>query len=108
MIVTDTDSGQPTVAFGGEAPAITAAMTPPHVIVTGHGFLPNYGVTVCVIDPDGTSNYFQYTADASGDVIAALPTTLPHGTLQIAATDYRPDPTEETGVRWSNTVTMTW
>jgi hypothetical protein len=108
VFMTDSDSPEFLVASGAEAPTITAAPTPPQVIVTGHGFLPGHGVTIRVIDPDETANYFGYTADLSGDLVAALPTTIPHGTLHISATDGRPDPTDETGVRWTNTSTITW
>ena len=106
--MTNSGSAQSSVASGPEGPAITAAPTPPQVVVTGHGFLPRHGVTIRAIDPDETANYFQYSTDVSGDLIAALPTSIPHGTLHISATDGRPDPTDETGVRWSNTSIVTW
>lgn len=106
--MTDSDSRQSAVASGDEGPTISAAPTPPQVIVTGHGFLPGHGVTVRVIEPDETANYFQYSADVSGDLVAALPSTIPHGTLHVSATDSRPDPTDVTGVRWTNTATITW
>jgi hypothetical protein len=102
----DSDSQSP-VTSGREGPKITAAVTPPQVIVTGQGFLPHHGVTIRVIDSDETTNYFQYTADASGSLIATLPTPIPHGTLHISATDNQPDPDNETGVRWTNTSTIT-
>lgn len=101
------DSQSP-VASGREGPKITTVVTPPQVIVTGHGFLPRHGVTIRVIDPDETANYFQYTTDVFGDVVAALPTLIPHGTLHISATDSQPDPNNETGLRWTNTSTITW
>jgi hypothetical protein len=79
------------------------------VIVTGHGFLPpEHGVTIRVIDPDETATYLKYTADVCGDLVAALATSIPHGTLHVSATDSRPDPTDETGLRWTNTDTVTW
>jgi hypothetical protein len=86
-------------------PPQPSAVTPPQVIVTGHGFLPRHGVTIRVIDPDETANYFQYTADGFGDLVAALPTLIPHGTLHISATDSQPEPD---GFRWTNTSTITW
>jgi hypothetical protein len=104
----DSDPGRSSVAAGGDRPTITAALTPPQLRVTGHGFLPGHGVTIRVIDPDETANYFHYAADVSGDLLATLPTSIPHGTLHISATDSRPDPTDETGVRWTNTDTITW
>jgi hypothetical protein len=106
--MTDSKSRQSTAATGQEGPTIRADRTPPQVIVTGHGFLPGHGVTIRVIDPEKTANYFQYIADASGDLTAALPTTIPHGTLHISATDSRPDLTDESGLRWTNTNTITW
>jgi hypothetical protein len=104
----DSGSAQSSGTSGREGPTITAAPAPPQVIVTGHGFLPRHGVTIRVIDPDETANYFQYTADVVGDLVAPLPTSVPHGTLHISATDGRPDPTDETCVRWTNTNTITW
>ncbi|TQF68289.1 hypothetical protein FK531_14370 [Rhodococcus spelaei] len=93
---------------GGEHPTIAADRTPPQLRVTGHGFLPRHGVTIRVLDPEDTTSYFQYVADGDGDLDARLPTTLPHGTLQISATDDRPDPTDDTGRLWTNTDTLTW
>ena len=98
---------QSATASGREAPQISAAVRPPQVIVTGHGFLPCHGVTIRVIDPDDTANYFQYSADGFGDLVAALPMLIPHGTLHISATDSQPDAGDETGVRWTNTTTIT-
>jgi hypothetical protein len=106
--VTDNDSPQPSVASDAGEPTIVAASTPTQVLVTGHGFMPMHGVTIRVIDPDETANYFQYTTDVSGDLLAALPTSIPHGTLHISATDSRPDTTDETGVRWTNTSIIAW
>lgn len=101
-------SAQPSVAFGLEGPTITAALAPPQVVVIGHGFLSGHGVTIRVVDPDATANYFQYTADVSGDLVADLPTSIPHGTLHISATDGRPDLTDQTGLQWTNTYAITW
>jgi hypothetical protein len=106
--MTESDSAPSSALSGGEGPTISAAPTPLQVIVTGHGFLPAHGVIVRVIDIDETANYFQYTADVSGDLVAVLPTSIPHGTLHISATDSRPDPTDQTGVRWTNTDKISW
>jgi hypothetical protein len=106
--MTDNDSRQSLVASDAEGPTIAAALTPPRVIVTGHGFLPRHGVTIRVIDPAETANYFQYIADVFGDLFAALPSSIPHGTLHISATDSRPDPYDETGLRWTNTSIIAW
>jgi len=92
----------------GEGPAITAVVTPPQLVVTGQGFLPGQWVTIRVIEPDEMANYFQYPADLAGDLVAALPTSISHGTLHISATDSRADPSDESGVHWSNTDTITW
>lgn len=99
---------QQSVAAGHERPTITVTASPPQVIVNGHAFLPGHGVTIRVIDQEETTNYFQYSADLSGDLTAALPTTIPRGTLHISATDNRPDPTDVTGIRWTNTSIITW
>lgn len=93
---------------GGNGPTITASATPPQLLVTGRGFRPRCRVTVRVIDPDQTTTYFQYTADVAGDLTATLPTVIPHGAVHISATDRRPDAGDETGVRWTNTDTVTW
>jgi hypothetical protein len=106
--VTDIDAGQSSVASRGEGPTITTTQTPPQLRVTGHGFLPGHAVTIRIIDADEIANYLQYTADAVGDLLATLPTSIPHGTLHISATDSRSDATDETGVRWTNTDTITW
>jgi hypothetical protein len=102
------DSAESSVASDGEGPTIATALIPPQLRVIGRGFLPGHGVTIRVIDADETANYFQYTADNSGDLDAALPASIPRGMLHISATDSRPDPTDETGVRWTNTDTITW
>jgi hypothetical protein len=104
----DGGSAQPSVVSGSEGPTIAAVPGPAQVVVTGHGFLPGRGVTIRVIDPDAMANYFQYTADVSGDLAASLPTSISHGTLHISATDGRPDPTDQTGLRWTNTYAVTW
>ena len=95
-------------ACGSAGPTIAAVLTPPQLTVTGHGFLAGHAVIIRVIDADETANFFECTADLAGDLSAILPTSIPHGTLHISATDSRPDPTDETGVRWTNTDTMTW
>lgn len=87
---------------------ITACVTTPQLLVTGNGFLPGCGVTVRVIDPDQTASYFQYIADVSGDLVAALPTSIPRGTLHISATDNQPDPGDKTGLQWTNIETVVW
>jgi hypothetical protein len=61
-----------------------------------------------VVLPDETVTYFEYTVDASGDLVVTLPTSIPHGTVRISATDRRPDPSDETGVRWTDADTVTW
>ncbi|WP_139333335.1 hypothetical protein [Mycobacterium sp. SP-6446] len=99
---------QSPVTSGRDGPNITTSVKPPQVVVTGHGFLPRHGVTIRVIDSDGTASYFQYTADIFGDLVAALPTLIAHGTLQVSATDGQPDPDNETGIRWTNTNIITW
>lgn len=106
--MTESDSSPLSVGSTGEGPTISAASTPPQVVITGHGFLPGHGVTIRVIEPDDTANYFQYAADVCGDLVAALPTTIPHGTLRISATDSRRDSTDQTGLRWTSTTTITW
>lgn len=93
---------------GGNRPTIAIRVIAPQLLVSGAGFLPGGQITVRVVNPDGTVSYFQYAADASGELVAALPTPVPHGTLHISATDNRPDPGDETGVRWTDTDTVSW
>jgi hypothetical protein len=103
------DSDAPTSSrVSGRDPRIDVEVTPPQLTVVACGFLPGHGVTIRVIDPDETANYFQYTADSAGELIAILPTSIPHGTLQISATDSRLDPTDESGVGWTKTATISW
>ena len=107
----ESDSPPPppwSVACGGDGPTISVEVTPPELRVVARGFMPGRGVTIRVIDPEETANYFQYTADLAGELVADLPTSIPHGTLHISATDSRPDPTDETGVRWTNSDTVSW
>jgi hypothetical protein len=106
--VTADDSMHSSIISGGEKPIIIAAPAPPHVTVTGQGFLPGRGVTIRVLEHDGTTSYFLFTADARGRLVAPLPTTIPHGVLRISATDSRADSSDETGVRWTNTDTISW
>lgn len=93
---------------GGNGPTITGSAMPQQLLVTGHGFLPGCGVTVRLIDADQIITYFRFTADASGDLVATLPTSIPHGTLHISATDSRSDPCDETGLHWTDTDTVSW
>lgn len=78
------------------------------LLVTGRGFLPGREATVRVVNPDQTITYFQHDADHSGELVVTLPAPTPHGTPRISATDSHPDPDDETGVRWTNTDTVTW
>lgn len=93
---------------GGNGPTIAIQVVAPQLLVSGRGFLPGGQITVRVENPDGTVTYFQYAADASGEVAAALPTPIPHGTVHISATDSRPDLGDETGMRWTDTDTVSW
>jgi len=102
------DSARSAAGSGGKSPAISAAVTPPQLIVTGHRFSPHQWVTIRVIDSDEMTNYFEYLTDAAGDLVAALPTSISRGILQISATDGQADPGDETGLRWTNTDTMIW
>jgi hypothetical protein len=91
----------------GESPA-TPAITVTRVgVVVGADFLPDREVTVRISRPgESVTDYVTYTSDRSGDLHAELPATALHGTLQIAATDHRPDPDDACGRLWSNTYTL--
>ncbi len=71
--------------------------------ITGSGFVPNSTVTIRVVDESLNQRSFSQSAAANGDLNAriSLPCTS-GGTLHFSATDGRPDPTDLTGVLWSN------
>jgi hypothetical protein len=91
----------------GESPA-TPAITVTRVgVVIGADFLPDREVTVRITRPgESVSDYVTYTSDRNGDLHAELPVTALSGTLQIVATDHRPDPDGQCGRIWSNTYTL--
>jgi hypothetical protein len=72
--------------------------------VTGSGFLPNKTVTVRVVDAAFNMSSFQQSSDASGNITANLSIPCSSASpLHFSATDGRPDPSDLTGVLWSNT-----
>jgi hypothetical protein len=104
----DSDSTPSSVPSGDDGPVLSVDVTPPQLVVVARGFLPGHGITIRVVEADDTANYFQYTSDLSGHLTACLPSSISHGTLAISATDGQPDPTDTTGVRWTNTHTVRW
>lgn len=92
----------------GDRPTITASVMAPQLLVTGRGFLPGCEVTVRLVDADQATSYLQHDADRCGNLAVTFPAPTLHGTLRVSATDSCPDPDDETGVRWTNTDTVTW
>jgi hypothetical protein len=92
----------------GESPAKPAITVTRVGVVIGTDFLPDHDVTVRIIRPGKDINdYLNYTTDRNGHLYADLPATALTGTLQVAATDHRPDPDGACGLLWSNTCTLT-
>jgi hypothetical protein len=93
----------------GESPATPAITVTRGGVVIGAYFLPHREVTVRITRPgESVSDYVTYTSDRNGDLHAELPATVLAGTLQIDATDHRPDPDGQCGRIWSNTYTHTF
>jgi hypothetical protein len=91
----------------GESPARPAITVTRVGVVIGAGFLPNCEVAVRITRPgESVSDYVTYASDRNGDLHAELPATALSGTLEIAATDHRPDPDGQCGRIWSNTCTL--
>ena len=89
-------------ARGCPAPTISAVS-----VVTGSGFLPDHEVTIRITCAgDGVSDYLTYATDPGGHLYAELPASAVVGTVQITATDHRPDPDGACGRLWSNTYTL--
>jgi hypothetical protein len=76
--------------------------------VSGSGFLPNTTVFIRVVDD--VLNQLTFYQGSTADGRLEFPTgricVFP-GRLYFSANDGRPDPTDLTGVLWSNTVTTT-
>jgi hypothetical protein len=91
----------------GESPAKPAITVTRVGVVIGTDFLPDHDVTVRIIRPgEDINDYLNYTTDGNGHLYAELPATALTGTLQLAATDHRPDPDGACGRLWSNTYTF--
>jgi hypothetical protein len=91
----------------GESRAAPAIIVTRVGVVIGADFLPDREVTVRITRAgESVSDYLTYTSDPNGDLHAELPATALVGTLQIAATDHRPDPDGHCGRIWSNTYTL--
>ena len=76
-------------------------------VVIGAGFLPHHDVTVRITyTAEETSDYLTYTTDHGGFLYAALPTSVPSGSLHITVTDHRADRAGACGLLWSNTETV--
>ena len=91
----------------GESPAKPAITVTRAGVVIGADFLPDHEVTVRITRPgESVSDYLTYRTDRNGHLHAELPATALSGTLQIAATDHRPDPDGQCGWVWSNTYTL--
>jgi hypothetical protein len=91
----------------GESPAKPAITVTRVGVVIGTHFLPHHDVTVRITRPgENISDYLTYTTDRNGHLYADLPATALTGTLQVVATDHRPDPGGACGRLWSNTYTL--
>jgi hypothetical protein len=91
----------------GESPAKPAITVTRAGVVIGTDFLPDHDVTVSITRPgEDISDYLNYTTDRNGHLYADLPVTALTGTLQVAATDHRPDPDGACSRLWSNTYTL--
>jgi hypothetical protein len=91
----------------GESPATPAITVTRGGVVIGADFLPDHEVTVRIIrSGEDLSDYLTYRTDRNGHLHAELPATALSGTLQITATDHRPDPDGQCGRIWSNTYTL--
>jgi hypothetical protein len=76
-------------------------------VVTGSGFSPNKDVRIRVVDDVLNERDFHQSADGFGKLNARLGIPCNSGLgLHFSATDGRPDPSDLTGVLWSNTFTM--
>jgi hypothetical protein len=75
-------------------------------VVSGSGFTPNQDVRIRVVDDALNERDFHQSADGSGNLNArlAIPCAAGGG-LHFSATDGRPDPSDLTGLLWSNTFT---
>lgn len=75
-------------------------------VVTGSGFSPNKDVRIRVIDDALNEEDFHQSADNLGHLNArlAIPCNAGAG-LHFSATDGTPDPSDLTGLLWSNTFT---
>jgi hypothetical protein len=79
-------------------------------IIEGVGFKPNAPsrtVTVRVVDDALATRNFQQSVDANGRLVMRQSIACISGLgLHFSATDSRPDPSDLTGVMWSNTVNI--
>ena len=104
---TDTPSDHAPAPPGRAAgPIISAAHG--EGLITGSGFLPNHSVTIRIADiGEDIVDYLTYVTDANGRLSAPLPETAITETGHVAVTDHRPDPDNDEGLLWSNTVIVT-
>jgi hypothetical protein len=74
-------------------------------VVSGTGFSPNRDVRIRVVDDVLSERDFHQSSDGLGKLNARLGIPCVSGLgLHFSATDGRPDPSDLTGVLWSNTV----
>ena len=75
-------------------------------VVSGSGFTLNHDVRIRVVDDALNERDFHQSADGSGNLSARLGIPcVAGGGLHFSATDGRPDPSDLTGLLWSNTFT---
>lgn len=80
---------------------------PGQILITGSGFLPHSPVTVRVAyTGEDIVDYLTYVSDADGFLSAALPAAITGTRHIITVTDHRRQPAGDSGLLWSNTVTV--
>ncbi len=85
----------------------TGAGTGSNFAVTGSGFLPNVNVRIRVVDDAFHEHDFNQSTDAQGKLNARFSLPCNSGlTLHFSATDGRANPSDLTGVLFSNTFNL--
>jgi hypothetical protein len=76
-------------------------------VVSGSGFSPNHDVRIRVVDDVLNERDFNQSTDSGGRLNARVGIPCNSGlAMHFSATDGRSDPTDLTGLLWSNTFNM--
>ena len=101
-------SGQTPTPPPSSQPQISVSSQSGTFAVSGSGFLATTNVTIRVVDDAFNTLTFRQSTDSTGQLSATLPISCVSGlSLHFSATDSRPNPSDLTGVLWSNTITTT-